>query len=98
MGNTSSIALSTEPRPKRPTALSRLIGCGSAMDEQQPEETPFLNEKLFYHSQPQATPALAYLPPYSDASDPAEEAYAKFLKDYPRMYIYSTSTPLLTSL
>lgn len=98
MGNTSSIALPTHPRPKRPTALSRLIGCGSTTNEQQVEETSFVDEKFFYNSQPKAIPALAYLTPYSDAQDPADEAYAKFLKDYPRMYICSTNATILIPL
>lgn len=72
--------------------LSRLISCSSTADEQLDEVASLHDSKRFYDAQPQAIPALSYspLPPYSDhggAPDPASEAYAKFLQDYPGMYV-----------
>lgn len=90
MSNPSpSIPIPVEPRPKRPIELSPLIGYGTNVDEKQAGEAPFLNEKLFYYSQPQTTPSPTYLPPYSAVAGASEEAYTKFLEDYPRMFFFS---------
>lgn len=99
MGNitSSSIALPADPPPysrRKPSILSRLIGCGSTSEERS-DEVPQLEDKA-YNDQPQATPPPAYFSSaiLATASDPASQEFAKFLLKYPGQQSVRKPVPL----
>ncbi|KAJ3575291.1 hypothetical protein NP233_g1206 [Leucocoprinus birnbaumii] len=97
MGNTTSsaIALPVDPPTysrRRRIELSRLIGCGSVVDEGA-GEAPQIEEKAYYSDQPRPIPPPAYSvsPNPSHPLDVMAQDYAQFLRDYPD---YSLTVPL----
>lgn len=103
MGNTSSssIALPIDRNAgskKQAISLSRLIGCGSIVDDRKEDAVSLFEEKI-YNVQPQAILPPTYSPPYPvfiSELGPMQEEWDWFINAYRRMY--SVSSPRIAVL